>query len=245
MSFNLSTFIFEIINFLALVYVLQRLLYRPLHQMIDRRREAITRAQEETREATREAEELRGQLQARMTEAEGERQQLIAGAREEAGKQRQSILEGADAEARQRLEDARTAIAAEQKDAREALRDDVTRDALQLTARLLQEASDSTLQHHLIQRLVTTLDAIPAEERVQLARGVLQGDRAVLRSASAPERGDLEAVASAVDRLLGKDVHLDVRTQPDLIGGVQLQLDGHVWDASLAQALQGVVRDEH
>lgn len=244
MSFNLSTFIFEIINFLVLVYVLQRLLYRPLHQMIDRRRVAIARAQDEAREATRQAEELQRQLRTKMAEAEGERQQLISTARAEAEQQRQSILEEADAEARRRLEEARASIALEEKDAREALREDMTRDALELTGRLLREASDSTLQQLLVQRLVEALDATSPAERKQLVRGMVPGGHAVFQSAFPPGQEDIEAVGSAVNRLLGDSVPLDVRTDPDLISGARLQLDGHVWDASLAQALEGTVRDE-
>lgn len=244
MSFNLSTFIFEIINFLVLAYILQRLLYRPLHDMIDRRRQAIACAQNEAKEATRQANELQRQFRARMAESEEERRQIIDMAHQEAERQRQSILEAADAEAHQRLKEAANAIAVEQKDAREALRDDVTRDALRLTERLLQEASGSSLQRHMVQRLVAALDATSPEERKQLERGVSLGGHAVLQSASRPDPEDIEAVGTAVGRLLGNSVPLDVRTKANLLGGVRLQPDGHVWDASLAQVLEGTVRDD-
>jgi F-type H+-transporting ATPase subunit b len=40
MHFNLTTFLFEIVNFLVLLVVLQRLIYRPLRKGIDARRQA-------------------------------------------------------------------------------------------------------------------------------------------------------------------------------------------------------------
>ncbi len=45
MSFNLGTFLFQTVNFIVLVYILHRLLYRPLHEAIDRRAAEIARAQ--------------------------------------------------------------------------------------------------------------------------------------------------------------------------------------------------------
>ena len=55
MIFNVWTFLFEVVNFLVLVYVLHRLLYRPLREAIDRRREANAKAQADARKARQEA----------------------------------------------------------------------------------------------------------------------------------------------------------------------------------------------
>ena len=41
MEFNLSTFILEIINFLILIWILQRLFYKPLLEVIAKRKQFI------------------------------------------------------------------------------------------------------------------------------------------------------------------------------------------------------------
>ena len=41
MEFNLSTFILEIINFLILIWILQRLFYKPLLEIIAKRKQFI------------------------------------------------------------------------------------------------------------------------------------------------------------------------------------------------------------
>jgi F-type H+-transporting ATPase subunit b len=244
MTFSLSTFIFEIINFLVLMYVLQRLLYHPLHAMIDRRREAIARAQEDAAETKRQAEELRRQLEEQKVEVEGQRREILVQAREEAEEQRKKLLDRADVEARLRLDDARRSIELEGEDARKALQGHIARAALQLTERLLRESSDSTLQAQLLQRLLMTLDALSIEEREQLERGSLPDSHALIESAFRLQPPELEAIQAAVSRALGSTVLLDPRTNPDLIAGVRLHVDGHVWDASLAGPLQGVSNEQ-
>lgn len=244
MSFSLSTFIFEIINFLVLVYILQRLLYRPLHAMIDRRREMIARAQDDAIEARREAEELRTRLDDKIAQADAQHREIVAQAREDAAEQRRRLLDQAEAEARQQLEDAHRSIELERDDARKALQGDITSNALQLTERLLREAADSTMQEHLLQRLVSRLDVLSAGDREHIRRAYVPGSHAILESATAPRMRDLQAVQAAINTVLGCEVPLESQTNPDLIAGVRLRLDGHVWDASLAGPLQGALSYE-
>ncbi len=45
MVFNVWTFLFQVVNFLVLVAILRWLLYSPLREAIDRRREANAKAQ--------------------------------------------------------------------------------------------------------------------------------------------------------------------------------------------------------
>src|SRR5579872_1716801 len=238
MNFSFSTFIFEIINFLVLAYILQRFLYRPLHDMIDRRREAIARAQEEAAEARRQAEELQQQLAAKLAGADEQRRQVLARAHDEAEEQRRRLLAHADDEARDRIADAERAIELEKRDARDALQAELLHDALEVTERLLAEVSSSTVQEQLVERLVSTLDALPVQERKQLTESWKPGDRAVLESASVLGRSEVERIEKAASNIVGRPVDLSLQTDPDLIGGVRLRLDGHLWDASLAGSLE-------
>jgi F-type H+-transporting ATPase subunit b len=239
MNFNPSTFIFELINFMVLVYILRRVLYRPLHEMIDRRREVITRAQEEADEARRRAQELQRQLEEKISEADEQRQQMLSQVRDEAEGQRRKLLARAEQEAQQRLEDARRAIELERRDAQDALQADLVRDALQVTERLLAAVSSPTVQRQLVGRLISTLDALSVPEQKQLARAWKPDGRAILECAVALDRPDLEAVRNAVGRIIGSQPLLTVQTHAELISGVRLRLDGHVWDASLAGQLEG------
>ena len=82
MHFNPWTFLFEMLNFVVLAVVLYRLLYRPLHAAIDRRREDVTRAQTEADKAREQAVTLQQQLQAQLAEVERQGEEALRQGRE-------------------------------------------------------------------------------------------------------------------------------------------------------------------
>jgi len=228
MTFNPTTFVFELINFLALVYILQRLLYRPLHEIIDRRREAIARAQAEAEAACASAQKLQQQLQTQMTSLEEQRRAVLAEARRAAEEEREGVAARTEEDIQRRIEESRRALQVERQATMKALQGDVLRQAIGLSARLLEEAADTSVQSRLTQHLVDALDSLPSGE----AEKASDSRTALLEAASSPAADDLTRVTASLRRLLGYPVQLRVDVDPSLIAGVRLRLDGRVWDAT-------------
>src|SRR6185369_16713189 len=61
-TFNVWTFLFEVLNFLVLAFVLHRLLYRPLREAVDKRKAENDKARVEAEAARKEADAAREQL---------------------------------------------------------------------------------------------------------------------------------------------------------------------------------------
>jgi F-type H+-transporting ATPase subunit b len=234
MTFNWWTFLFEALNFVVLAYILHRLLYRPLHEAIDRRREANARAQAEAEKARQEAEALRQRLEEQQAAAEQQRQELIHQAREQAETERHKLLDEAERAAQQHQEEVRQALARERDEALKALRDEVTTQAIGLTRRLLAEASERTLHQQLALRLVQALEHLPNAERERLRAGWQSEDGAVLETAQDLDAHLLGQLNQAVSGIVGQPVTLAVQGRPELLDGVRLRLAGQVWDGSLA-----------
>jgi F-type H+-transporting ATPase subunit b len=66
MELNWSTFVLEIINFLVLVWILQRLLYKPVLAVIARRRAGIEKTLADAKHLQAEAERLKAQYESRL-----------------------------------------------------------------------------------------------------------------------------------------------------------------------------------
>lgn len=234
MTFNWWTFLFEALNFVVLAYVLHRLLYRPLREAIDKRREANARAQAEAETARQEAESLQKRLREQLAGAEQQGQELIRKAHEQAEVERQKLLAEAERAAQRRREEARQGLEQEREEALKSLRQEVIAQAIELTQRLLGEASECTLHQQLALRLVQTLEQLPDSERENLRASWQSGDDSMLECAQALDARTLELLAKAVSGIVGQTVSLTVQNRPELLGGVRLQLAGHVWDGSLA-----------
>ena len=74
MALNWSTFAFEIVNFLILIWILQRFLYRPVLAVIAKRRSAIEKTLAEAQTLRLEAEALESQYRNRLAGWEQEKQ---------------------------------------------------------------------------------------------------------------------------------------------------------------------------
>jgi F-type H+-transporting ATPase subunit delta len=88
-------------------------------------------------------------------------------------------------------------------------------------------------------RRLELLDQIPAAfRRVALAdRGAVEG---VVESPRPLGPGELAEIAVAVKRVLGKEVLLTSRTNPDLIAGVRVFADNRLIDRSALGRLEGL-----
>lgn len=87
-------------------------------------------------------------------------------------------------------------------------------------------------------RLPVLVDLRAAFDSLVLAsRGEVTGTVESARALGAAELAGLEAAAA---KLSGKKVHLTVRENPGLIGGVRLRVGNTLWDGSVVAALEGL-----
>lgn len=240
MTFNLWTFLFEIVNFLVLAYVLHRLLYRPLHDAIEQRQAAQAQALTEAEAARRQAAEMQLQLQAQAAELDRQRQAALHEAREQAEGERRRVLAEAQQAAERLRAESQRGIEHERQEMLAALRDEVVQQSVALSERLLREVAGADLHRQLVQHLVEALEGLPEPERSAL-RAPGNGDAAALLESAAPVDGPLlERLGSAISAVLGRPVDVSVRDTPTLVSGARLRLGGHVWDASVIGQLDEV-----
>jgi len=133
-----KSLIVQVVNFLILLFILQRLLYKPLLAKMEERTGAIKRSLDEAQaaraEAVRQQEENAAQLRAAYAEAASIREQALREA-EEAGRKQ---LEAAQAQSRKLVEDTKAQLDGEIRRAREELRRETTDLALAAAEKLVR-----------------------------------------------------------------------------------------------------------
>jgi F-type H+-transporting ATPase subunit b len=133
-----KSLIVQVINFVILLVILQRFLYKPLLAKMEERTGAIKRSLDEAQaaraDAIRQQEENAAQLRAAYAEAASIRDQALREA-EEAGRKQ---LEAAQAQARKLVEDTKAQLDGEIRKAREELRRETTDLALAVAEKLVR-----------------------------------------------------------------------------------------------------------
>lgn len=240
MAFNGWTFLFQLLNFVALAYILHRLLYGPLHAAIDQRRAANAKTQADAVAAQQQAAALQEQLEQQLADQEEKRQTAIREARAQAEKERGKLLAAAERRVEEQLKESRLAIERERDEAHKALHGEVIAHALALTQRLLREATDRTLHQQLALHLAEVLGQLSSVERDELRAQWQGGDGALLETAEELADPALAQVTQALTAALGTAVPLVVQVKPELLCGARLRVGGQVWDSSLAGQLHSV-----
>lgn len=238
MNFNPWTFLFEVLNFVVLAAVLYRLLYRPLHEAIDRRREAAVRTQAEADKAHEQAVTLQQHLQAQLAEMQQQGEAALRESRERAEEERKKMFAEAAVEMQQWRQQERQALKRECEETWRTLREEMTSLAVDVVQRLLRESCDRTLNDQLALHLIEELRQLSAEKR-QMIRDQWQPlDEAMLETAHELDGATLRRIEEAAGDLLGQPLTLATANVPALLGGVRLRLGGHIWDSSLAAQLE-------
>jgi F-type H+-transporting ATPase subunit b len=128
------------INFLLLLVILHRILYKPLVAKMQERTTAIQKALEEAQharaEAARQQEENATRLRSAYQEAAAIREQAL----KEAGEEQRKLVEAAQAEARRLVEGARAQTEADIRRAREELRREVATLAVAVAEKLVRKS---------------------------------------------------------------------------------------------------------
>ncbi len=118
-------FVYQIVNFLILLFILKKLLYKPMLQMLDDRKKSIEDAINSAEVAKTEAEALRKDYEARLAEAKQEAQDIIAKATKLGEEMKKDIVTNAQNEANKAIQKAQEEIQREKDQAIGALRDEV------------------------------------------------------------------------------------------------------------------------
>jgi F-type H+-transporting ATPase subunit b len=148
---NWTALLFQVINFLLLLYLLNRFLFQRVFALLDERKERIGKGLEDAEAAARDRELARAERDAAVSEARKEAAEMIAAANKIATDTRNEILSEARADAEKVTARARDEITAEKDKAMGELRAQVADLALEAAAKLVRSDMNATTQRRLVE----------------------------------------------------------------------------------------------
>jgi F-type H+-transporting ATPase subunit b len=132
--------IVQVINFLILLAILHRLLYKPFVAKMQERTAAIQKSLEEAQAARAEAARQQAENEARLRAAHAEATTIRAQALKEAAEEQKRLVEAARAESQRLIDSARTQVEAEVRRARDDLRREVAELATAVAEKLVRKS---------------------------------------------------------------------------------------------------------
>lgn len=232
------TVVAQALNFVILVFLMRRFLYRPILHAIDEREKRIAARLADADAKRDEAQRERDKYQHRNEEIAQQRVALLSQATDEAKAERQRLLD-----------DARQAADALSSKRQETLRNDVRhlnqaignrtqREVFAIVRKALTELAGASLEERLGEVFTRRLREMEGPARASLAEALKTAtDPARVRSAFDLPAEQRAAIQGAINEAFSGDIRLRFETAPDLVSGIELSTNGLKVGWSIAEYL--------
>lgn len=237
------TFIAQALNFLVLVWLMKRFLYKPILDAIDAREKLIALALADAESKKAEALQEKKDFQHKNKEFDQHRATLLSKATNEAKTEGQQLLTearlAADAFRAKREE----ALQREQQSLNEEITRRTREEVFAIVRKTLKDLADASLEERMSEVFRRHLRELNDEQKESLAKALKTSSGPVIvRSAfqlTPEQQGEIQQVLNETFSA-GIDVHFE--TVPEMISGIELTANGHKIAWSITEYLGSLER---
>lgn len=244
MNFSWWTFALQAANFLILIWLLQRFLFKPVKEMVARRKQEIARVLTEASQEKKSAELIKLEIESKRSEIDQERHRIVDQAREQLSAERTRMLEEVRVETAKIREQALKQIAEERASASDQLFEHTVALAKGLAERLLRELDLPSMEQPFLARVINYIDQLAPEERAKL---VSRFDGAALLVTTAHPL-DVQQQSKWREQLserLGAGFQIEFNADPALIVGAVISFPHGILRFNWRDSLNAAVKELH
>jgi len=228
----------QALNFLVLVWLLKRFLYKPILGAIDARESRVAAELADADKKKAEAKAERDTFQAKNEAFDQARAALLSKATEEANTERQRLFdearEAADALSAKRQE----ALQSDAKTLNEALRQRAQQEVFAIARKALTDLATTSLEERIGEVFTRRLREMNGTAKAILGDALKESGRpALIRSAFELPSDQRAAIQNAVNETFSADIHLRFEIAPDVVSGIELSANGQKVAWSIAEYL--------
>ena len=233
----------QALNFIVLVWLMKRFLYKPVLDAIDAREKRIAAQLADADKKKAAAESDRDDLQQKSDAFDQQRAALLAKATAEANAERQKLLDAARQAADALTATLRDTRASDAKNLNRALRQRTQAEVFAVARQALTDLATAGLEASACELFIVRLRALDGPARDALAAALKSSrDGALVRTAFELPTAQRTAVHKAVNETFALKVVLHYEVAPDLVGGIELSAHGQKFAWSIADYLASLER---
>jgi len=240
------TFTLEIINFLVLVWLLKRFLYRPILQTIARRQAAIEQSLSEARAAKTEAQALERQYRDRVADWEREKDKLRVQAVEDVNAERTRLMAVLRGELDQQREKERVLEQRRADDLRHRLEEAALAQGAHFAGRILTRIAAPDLEARIVALVLEDLAKL-SEDQLQALKGAAHDEAGAMTVTSAFPLGTAQrdALVHGMADLAKYQIVGEFREDSALLAGVRISIGPWMLRANVRDELAWFAETAH
>ena len=228
----------QVLNFLILVWLLKRYLYKPVLAAIDAREKKVAARILDAETQEKKTQAASDDIRKRNEAFDHEREGLMHKATEEGAAQRQRLFDSAREDSQLLRVKLAQQLAAERAELGRQLSLRTQAEVFALTRKALSELAGTSLEDRMIEVLIERLRALPKQQQLALT-----GATILIRSAHDPSAAGRTRLEAAIHECLDANVVVRFDTAPELVGGLDLSVDGIRLAWSVSDYLSTLAQD--
>jgi len=228
----------QALNFLILVWLMKRFLYKPIQNAIEEREKKIAAELDNADKKKAEAQKESDEFKHKNEEFEKHRAELLSKATDEVKAERQRLLDearkAADTLSAKRQETLRN----EENNLQQAISQKTQHEVFAIARKTLSDLATISLEERLGEVFTRRLREMDDHAKAILAEAIKKStDPAVVRSAFDLPEDQRSIIQNAVNETFSSEVRIRFETKPDLISGIEFTLNGQKVGWSIADYL--------
>jgi F-type H+-transporting ATPase subunit b len=235
MQINWFTVIAQILNFLVLVWLMKRYLYKPILSAIDDREKKIAGQLADAKTKKDEAQKEQDEFNKKNQVFDQQKKDMMDKATADAGVQSQKLLEDAKNNAKALQDKLEKAAKEQREDFNHQMEQKTEQEVFAITKKVLTDLADTDFEEQLVNVFIKRISEIKEDEKALFIKALHSGSGPILVQSAfdLPEKQQTE-IKSVVTKMLGIDPSFEFKTSTALLGGIELTTPGYKLSWSIA-----------
>ena len=217
----------QALNFVILLWLMKRFLYKPILHAIDVREKGIAAKLADAEAKKVEAKKEQDEFQHKNEELDQQRAALLTTATDDANAERQRLLDEARKAADALTAKRKEALRREAHDLNQTLRTRTREEVFAIARKALTDLATVSLEERMGEVFTRRLRDMDGPAKASLGKALATApDPAVVRSAFDLPPEQRAAIQNALNETFSADVRVRFETAPDLVSGIELATSG-------------------
>lgn len=232
------TIVAQAVNFIILVWLMKRFLYKPILNAIDAREQRIAAELADADAKKAEAQKERDEFQQKNEEFDQQRAALLSKATDEAKAERQRLLDEARKAADDLSAKRQEAMRNDAQNLHQAISHRTQQEVFAIARKALTDLATTSLEERMGEVFTRRLREMDGDAKAGIAEALKTASApAILRSTFDLPSEQRATIQNALNETFAAEIHVRFETAPDLISGIELSANGQKVAWSIADYL--------
>lgn len=241
MQINWFTVMAQVINFVILVWLLKKFLYKPVLNAIDEREKKIASRLDEAKTKKEEAEKEKEELKSKNESFDQHKKEKLNEALASAKEQKNNLIEDARKEVSAMRLNQENALTETLEKTKKGLTQKIQKQVFDVCRKTLTDMASVSLEEKVTELFISRIEGLDAEKQKKIKEAFTSGnENVVITSVFDLTKKLQKEIETSIDKLIGKDTTYEFKTSPDLISGIELSTNGYKLDWSISAYLDSL-----